>query len=105
MAESKTPKINVEEKSGRAKILKFFSAVKDKNVIGARVEEGEIRVGDEIKLLRNEIEIGRGKIRELQQMKEKVSEVRSGVEFGCQLQSVVTPAPGDKIEAYKIIQK
>jgi translation initiation factor IF-2 len=105
MAESKTPKINVEEKSGRAKILKFFSAVKDKNVIGARVEEGEIRVGDEIKLLRNEIEIGRGKIRELQQMKEKVSEVRSGVEFGCQLQSAVAPAPGDKIEAYKIIQK
>ncbi len=105
MAESKTPKVSVEEKSGRAKILKFFSAVKDKNVIGARVEEGEIRVGDEIKLLRNEIEIGRGKIRELQQMKEKVSEVRSGVEFGCQLQSAVAPAPGDKIEAYKIIQK
>ena len=105
MAESKTPKINVEEKTGRAKILKFFSATKDKNVIGARVEEGEIRVGDEIKLMRNEIEIGRGKIRELQQMKEKVSEVRSGVEFGCQLQSAVTPAPGDKIEAYKIIQK
>jgi translation initiation factor IF-2 len=63
MAASKTPKLNVEEKSGRAKVLKFFSAIKDKNVIGARVEEGEIRVGDEVKLLRNEIEIGRGKIR------------------------------------------
>ncbi len=105
MAIAKTPKVNVEEMTGRAKILKFFSAVKDKNVIGARVEEGEIRVGDEVKLIRREIEIGRGKIRELQQMKEKVSEVRSGVEFGCQLQSAITPAPGDKIEAYQIIQK
>jgi len=105
MAESKTPKINVEEMTGRAKVLKFFSAVKDKNVIGARVEEGEIRVGDEVKILRKDIEVGRGKIRELQQAKEKTSEVRSGVEFGCQLQSAITPAPGDKIEAFTIIQK
>ena len=105
MAESKTPKIDVEEKTGRAKVLKFFSAVKDKNVIGARVEEGEIRVGDEVKILRNDVEIGRGKIRELQQMKEKTSEVRTGVEFGCQLQSNITPAPGDKFEAYQIIRK
>jgi translation initiation factor IF-2 len=105
MAQAKTPKINVEEMTGRAKILKFFSAVKDKNVIGARVEEGEIQVGDEVKIMRKEVEVGRGKIRELQQMKEKVSEVRSGVEFGCQLQSAITPVPGDKIEAFKIIQK
>jgi translation initiation factor IF-2 len=105
MAESKTPKVNVEEMTGRAKVLKFFSVTKDKNVIGARVEEGEIRTGDEVKLLRNDVEIGRGKVRELQQMKEKTSEVRSGVEFGCQLQCTITPAPGDKFEAYQIIQK
>ncbi len=105
MAESKTPKIAVEEMTGRAKILKFFSAVKDKNIIGARVEEGEIKVGDEVKIMRRDVDVGRGKIRELQQMKEKVSEVRSGVEFGCQLQSVIVPAPGDKIEAFKISQK
>jgi translation initiation factor IF-2 len=105
MAASKTPKMNVEEKTGRAKVLKFFSVVKDRNIIGARVEEGEIRVGDEIKIMRGEIEVGRGKIRELQQMKEKTSEVRSGVEFGCQLQSAVTPAPGDKLEAFTTVLK
>jgi translation initiation factor IF-2 len=105
MAESRTPKISVEEMTGRAKVLKFFSSTKDKNVIGARVEEGEIRVGDEIKIMRQETEVGRGKIRELQQMKEKTSEVRSGVEFGCQLQSTIPPAPGDKLEAFRIIQK
>ncbi len=105
IAESKTPKIDIEEMTGRAKVLKFFSAVKDKNIIGARVEDGEIRLSDEIKILRNEIEIGRGKIKELQQMKEKTSEVRTGVEFGCQLQANITPAPGDKLEAFKITQK
>jgi len=105
MAESKTPKIAVEEMTGRAKVLKFFSAMKDKNIIGGRVEDGEIKVGDEVKILRQETEIGRGKIRELQQQKEKTSEVRSGVEFGCQLQSSITPAPGDKLEAFKFTQK
>ena len=105
MAEAQTPKVNVEEMTGRAKVLKFFSAVKDKNIIGGRVEEGEIKVGDEVKIMRRDVEVGRGRIRELQQMKEKTSEVRSGVEFGCQLQSPVTPAPGDKIEAFKITQK
>jgi translation initiation factor IF-2 len=105
LALSKTPKIDVEEMTGRAKVLKFFSATKDKNIIGGRVEEGEIKLGDEVKIMRREVEVGRGKIRELQQMKEKTSEVRTGVEFGCQLQSAITPAPGDKLEAYTIVQK
>lgn len=105
MTVARTPKITVEEMTGRAKVLKFFSAVKDKNIIGARVEEGEIKVGDEVKIMRRDVEVGRGKIRELQQAKEKTSEVRTGVEFGCQLQSDITPAPGDKFEAFKIIQK
>ncbi len=102
IALAKTPKLDFEDMTGRAKVLKFFSSVKDKNVIGARVEEGEIRVGDEIKIIRGDLEVGRGRIKELQQMKEKTSEVRSGVEFGCQLQANIKPAPGDKLEAFKI---
>jgi translation initiation factor IF-2 len=105
VARAKTPKIDTEEITGQAKVLKFFSSVKDKNVIGARVEDGEIKVGDEIKITRQDIEVGRGKIRELQQMKEKTSEVRSGVEFGCQLQANIKPAPGDRLEAFKITAK
>lgn len=105
MALAKTPKIDVEEITGQAKVLKFFSAIKDKNIIGARVEEGEIKLGDEVKIMRKDVEVGKGKIRELQQMKEKTSEVRTGVEFGCQLQSSITPAPGDKIQAFKIISR
>jgi translation initiation factor IF-2 len=105
MAIAKTPKLDVEEITAKAKVLKFFSATKDKNVIGMRIEEGEMKVGAEVKILRQTVEIGRGRIRELQQMKEKVSEVRTGVECGCQLQSNITPAPGDKLEAFIITQK
>jgi translation initiation factor IF-2 len=105
MVITRTPKIKTEEITGRAKVLKFFSVMKDKNIIGARVEEGEIKTGDEVKILRREVEIGRGKVRELQQMKEKISEARLGVEFGCQLQSTISPAPGDKLEVFKIVEK
>ncbi len=105
IAIARVPKIDSEEISGRAKVLKFFSSVKDRSLIGARVEEGEIRVGDQIKIFRQEAEIGRGEIKELQQSKEKTSEVRTGLEFGCQLKSSVVPAAGDKLESVRIIKK
>jgi translation initiation factor IF-2 len=102
---SRTPKIMAEENSGQAKILKVFSSVKDKYVIGGRVEKEKIEVGDDVKLMRGEEEIGKGKINGLQQQKEKTKEVREGVEFGCLLQMSVEPAPGDKIVSYKMIEK
>ncbi|MEI6528710.1 MAG: translation initiation factor IF-2 [bacterium] len=105
MAIERTPKMMVEDISGRAKVLKYFSSVKDKHVIGGRGEMGLIEVGDDVKIMRRDVEVGRGKIRELQQQKEKVREIREGVEFGCQLQSDIEPAPGDKIEAFRIIEK
>lgn len=101
----RTPKIDTEELSGKAKVLKFFSSLKDKNLIGARVEDGEIKVGDQVKIFRQENEIGLGEIKELQQGKEKTGSVRVGMEFGCQLKSFITPAPGDKLQAFKIIKK
>jgi translation initiation factor IF-2 len=102
---ARTPKIQVEEMSAKIKVLKLFSQTKDKYVLGGRVEEGELKIGDDIKIMRRDLEVGRGKIRELQQAKEKTSEVRSGVEFGCMLQSSIAPAPGDKLEAYQIVTK
>lgn len=101
----KTPKVMVEETTAKVKILKVFSSLKDKHIIGGRVENGTVSVGQEAKIIRKEQEIGKGKIKELQQQKEKTSEVREGVEFGCQFQSEMIPAPGDKLEIFKVIEK
>jgi len=101
----KTPKVMVEETTAVLKVLKIFSTMKDKHVIGARVEKGTVFIGEDAKIMRKEEEIGRGKIRDLQKEKNKVSEVREGVEFGCQFQSDVIPAPGDKLEIFKTIEK
>ncbi len=103
--QKRTPKVMTDEITAKVKILKVFGSMKDKHVIGARVESGMISVGQEVKIMRKEVEIGRGRIRDLQKEKDKVSEVREGVEFGCQLQSEITPAPGDKLEIFITVEK
>jgi len=104
-ARESTPKFEIEETSGVAKIIRVFSKAKDKYVVGGKVESGTVSMGEKAKILRRENEVGRGEIKELQHQKKKVSEIREGMEFGCQIQSTIEIAPGDKIESYKIVEK
>jgi translation initiation factor IF-2 len=101
----KTPKMKTEVIHGKAKILKLFSATKDKQVIGARVEEGQIALNDEVRISRRDTELGRGRIRELQQSKTKAHEVKEGLECGAMIESKVEIMPGDKIESFAIEEK
>ncbi len=104
-AANRAPKVSVEEQKGIAKILKIFSANKDKQVIGARVESGLISYNDEVKIMRRDNEIARGRVRELQHMKSKVGSVEEGKEFGTMIESKIEIAPGDRIEAFHVILK
>ena len=83
----------------------MFSKTKDKQVIGGRVEKGELLIGAEVKITRRDFEIGRGKVRELQKFKNRVSEVPEGQEFGAMIESKIDIAPGDKFESFKIVEK
>ena len=99
------PRIEVEEVLGTAKVLKLFSAAKNKQVLGARVLSGKITVGASVKILRRESEIGRGRVRELQEAKVKTSEVLEGSEFGALVESKLEIAPGDILEATTMVTK
>ncbi len=101
----RTPSIETEEVTGRAKILKFFSKVKDKQILGGRVEEGEIVSGEQIRIIRRDAEIGRGRIRELQTQKEKTGRISEGSEFGTMIESKIEIAPGDKIECFAVVKR
>lgn len=101
----KIPKVYVEEVSGCAKILAIFSREKDKQVVGGKVESGTINNGNEVRLMRRGTEIGRGKIRELQSKKIKVSEVVEGFEFGMMIEAKMEIAVGDRVEAVRIVEK
>jgi translation initiation factor IF-2 len=102
---TKTPKMMVAESTGKAKILKLFSKVKDKQIVGGRVEKGAITLGSQVKIIRRDIEIGEGKVRELQKQKNSCDEVREGSEFGSMIVADVELAPGDYVESFLMIEK
>ena len=102
---SKIPKEYIDEISGTAKILAIFSKTKDKQIIGGKVQDGSLILGSEVKILRRDNEIGRGKIKELQQKKIKSSEINIGHEFGALIESKIEIAMGDKIQGFKVVIK
>ncbi|MFA6536759.1 MAG: translation initiation factor IF-2 [Candidatus Paceibacterota bacterium] len=99
----RTPKKQVEAVGGQAKILKIFSTAKGKYILGGRVEEGAINLGDEVKIVRRENELGKGKVKNLQQGKKDTKEVLAGNEFGAQIESSIEIAPGDRLIAVKLV--
>ena len=103
--EEMRPRVETEETLGKAKILANFSQTKSIQVIGGRVEEGSIIVNKTVKITRRGEEIGRGKIKELQQQKAKTSEVIEGNEFGMSVDTKIEIAPGDYIETFEVVNK
>jgi len=99
---NRTPKKEEERVTGKAKILKHFSTQKNTHVLGARVEEGELKAGQSVRIIRRDINVGSGEIKNVQQYKNDVTEVKEG-EFGMQLNSKDSIAPGDYIEAYDLV--
>lgn len=96
----RAPKERVEESTGKIKIIRAFSKMKDKQVLGGKVTEGAIAVGSSVKIIRRDTEIGKGKVLELQQQKIKTNEVKEGLEFGAMIESKIEIAPGDIIEPF-----
>ena len=102
---TRTPKAMVEEVSGTAKILKVFSTSKAGVVLGGRVEEGELSERAQVKIMRRDIEIGRGHVGSLQSQKSQVKKVDAGTEFGALIETKDEPAPGDHLVAFTMIEK
>ena len=103
--EERRPRIEEEEIRGEAKILKAFSRVKNIQVVGAKVKQGILKVGNRVKILRREEEIGSGTIKELQTQKMKATEVANEIEFGMSIDSKLELAPGDYIQAVELIKR
>lgn len=103
--EERLPHEEIERITGKLKILKTFSANKEKQVLGGRVLEGAIRLGSKVKINRRDFEIGSGKVVELQSMKIKTNEVIEGNECGIMIESKIEIIPGDIISAIEIERK
>lgn len=102
---TRTPKTKTEEITGKARILKIFSKTKDKQIIGGKVDQGFLALGEHIKIVRRESDIGTGRIRELQQQKQSVKEIKEGSEFGALVESKIEIAAGDVLVSFTIVEK
>ncbi len=102
--QKRIPKQTTEQVVGRAKILKVFSVVKDKQVAGGRVLEGTITLKHPLSIIRNGEAIGRGKIKTLQQSKVDTLSVSLDQEFGMQIESPTLLSAGDEIHSFDMIE-
>ena len=100
-----TPTENVEIVTGSIKLLRIFNKNKNKQVVGGRVNEGEIKIGATVKIFRRESLLGEGKIKELQTQKIKIDLVQEGQEFGMMVESKIELAEGDILKTTSIIKQ
>ncbi|HAT68300.1 MAG TPA: translation initiation factor IF-2 [Candidatus Yonathbacteria bacterium] len=103
--DSRTPKVLGEEIVGTLKVLKTFSAMKHKQVIGGKVTTGTLELGAQVKIMRRDAEIGRGKVIELQAQKLATKKVEEGNECGLMVEAKIEIAPGDILEAFVMNEK
>ncbi|MBI2409504.1 translation initiation factor IF-2 [Candidatus Kaiserbacteria bacterium] len=98
----RAPIVESEQELGRATVAKTFSSGAKKQVLGARYVSGTLTTGNRIKILRRDVEIGRGSIRNLQQARADVKEIKTEGDFGAEIESRESAAPGDTLIAFVI---
>jgi translation initiation factor IF-2 len=85
---------------GRAEVRETFRIPKVGTVAGCYVQDGNIKRDSEIRLLRDNVVVFKGKIGSLRRFKEDVSEVRNGMECGISIANYGDVKVGDVIEAF-----
>ncbi|MEK7538249.1 MAG: translation initiation factor IF-2 [Patescibacteria group bacterium] len=101
----RAPKVFTEEITGTVKILKIFGASKHKQVIGGKVTSGVIEQNSNIKIMRRGVEIGQGKIVEIQTQKIPAKKVDEGNECGMMVETKIEITPSDTLEACRVTEK
>lgn len=90
-----------EESLGKAEILAEFPFNKEK-IAGSRVLEGRMAVGDKVKILRKEEEVGRTKIKSLRTGKEIINKAEMGKECGLFFDPFLDFKVGDIVISVKV---
>jgi translation initiation factor IF-2 len=87
---------------GNAEVLQVFTVSKVGKVAGCRVNEGIVRRGAKVRLLRDNVVIHEGKISTLKHFKDEVREVRQGSECGMSFEGYNDLKERDVIECFDV---
>lgn len=84
---------------GELEILRVFGNEDKKQIIGGIVKVGEIKIGCEVRIVRDESIVGEGRIVNVQTNKKDVPSILEGTEGGLLLDSETRVQAGDRIKA------
>jgi translation initiation factor IF-2 len=85
---------------GRAEVLETFRIPKVGTIAGCRVSDGFIKRDSEVRLLRDNVVIFKGKIGSLRRFKDDASQVTNGMECGISIANYGDIKIGDTIEGF-----
>jgi translation initiation factor IF-2 len=85
---------------GRADVKETFRIPKVGTVAGCQVSDGIIKQNNEVRLLRDNVVVFKGKVGSLRRFKDDASEVRNGMECGISIANYGDIKKGDVIEAF-----
>jgi len=86
---------------GKLKVLALFKKEKDRQVIGGKVINGQIKKNALINVIRNEKKVGQGRIIQLQRDKKEIEEVSKDQECGILFQGTTIIEEKDILEFLK----
>jgi translation initiation factor IF-2 len=89
-----------EHYQGRAEVLNVFRIPKVGTVAGCRVSDGLVKRDSEVRLLRDSVQIFKGKVGSLRRFKDDAREVTNGMECGISIANYGDIKIGDVIEAF-----
>jgi translation initiation factor IF-2 len=89
-----------ETYQGRADVRDTFRIPKVGTVAGCQVVDGIIKRDSEVRLLRDNVVVFKGKVSSLRRFKDDASEVRNGMECGISIANYGDIKIGDVIEAF-----
>ena len=87
---------------GEVEVRQLFKFSKVGTIAGSYVTEGVIKNSDKARVIRDGIVIYDGQIGSLQRGKDKVNEVKKGIECGITIENFSDIKEGDRIETYKM---
>jgi len=89
-----------ETYQGRAEVLETFRIPKVGTIAGCRVTDGLIKRDSEVRLLRDNVVVFKGKVQSLRRFKDDAKEVTNGMECGISIANYGDVKVGDVIEAF-----
>ena len=89
-----------ETYQGRAEVRDTFRVPKAGTIAGCYVLDGIIKRDSDVRLVRDGVQVYKGRVGSLKRFKDDASEVRNGMECGINLQNFNDVKKGDVIEAF-----